>query len=400
MARSAASSSTVQDCQATRPCRACGCSLDRMSSCRSRPCHVQRPSRTRLGHGRRTDPAGAAGDGTGGVAVEHLPVADDEAAQSAAAEVDRQPGVARPRSTTSVGSVAGHAVMGPPGIGALPVTPSQPRAPRSPSGSARAGSSEMRTSPAAKRASSSSATSAASCSRVLGQADPPGPGAGPVVQVGAHPRPDGLHLPEEHGRAGRADALDLLQQAARRPDVAVGLLGQPAEIAAVPVEHELRHVPELGRGAFVVAAVPAAAEGLDHGPTGRPRACAAGWSSRRRAVPRRSRRRCPLRSAPTAAGPGRGAGTAAPARPSAGCRPRRRRWCRTGRGRRGRSPGLRSRAHSYPTRRSSSPPVRTPDPVDDGKFVHSPADLRVSVTPRRLVFAHTFDSTRWSGGGG
>ena len=74
---------------------------------------------------------------------------------------------------------------------------------------------------------------------------------------------------------------------------------------------------------------------------------------------------------------------------------RRRTWCRTGRGRRGRSSsGCDSCAHSYPMR-PSDPPVR-PAPVDDGSLSTGCSDLRFLSDPRPILRSYV----RFDGGGG
>ena len=100
----------------------------------------------------------------------------------------------------------------------------------------RAGSRATRTRAAANRARSPPSTSPASTVGVVGQPEPPGAVARPVVEEGADPRPHGLHLPQEHRRAGGPDALHLLHERRRPAGVLPRRAGQSAQVGAVPLQ--------------------------------------------------------------------------------------------------------------------------------------------------------------------
>src|SRR5699024_5508191 len=98
---------------------------------------------------------------------------------------------------------------------------------------------------------------------VLRQAGGPGALQHQLVGEGADRGPDLLDLAQEDARAGRADAVEGLQQFRDAAGIALRLVPQPAEVTLPAVEEQCGGVIEAGRGALVVAPVPAAAEGVD-----------------------------------------------------------------------------------------------------------------------------------------
>ena len=192
---------------------------------------------------------------------------------------------------------------------------------------------------------------------------------------------------------GRADALDLLDQLRRPVDVPARLVAETAEVAAVPVEHEGRHLPQLRGRPLVVAAVAAAAEGGDHARPARVAHALRRRPAGREQLAPRWRRRCRHRSGPRAAARARAAGTAVRARrrarmpaSSANVVPYRSRTAAA------MSSAERSMRRCLPAGR-----VRRRWPRHlwtEGSLSTGALTCGFLVAPGRLVFAHTFDRSR------
>ncbi len=104
-----------------------------------------------------------------------------------------------------------------------------------------------------------------------GQPEAPGTVDGLAVEIRRELGPDALHIAQEDVGSGRPDPGNGEE---RLPGV--GLLSEPAQIAAVAFEQELGSLSEKGRGPLVVASVAAFSQRVDallpggvrHGPSG------------------------------------------------------------------------------------------------------------------------------------
>ena len=201
-------------------------------------------SRSRLGQGSSTPPRRPFGTVPRRVPVENVPLADHQPPQASAAEVDREPGVpwtGAPRSDRT----GGHGLacgMGPPdGRGwrhsttggrrggrrsgrdslSRPMGPPGQATRRSARGRRRTGRGPRRHEPGEAGASP-------------GRPTRPAPFRACGRRVRPHPRPHGCTSRRNTEAPGRADAVDLLEEAGRGTDVATARVGHPPQVAGVP----------------------------------------------------------------------------------------------------------------------------------------------------------------------